>query len=174
MVNTSVTWFSLRIWGAKLFLHRTLGAFRFDLCNHPRYPQNPASKWQNILWTHTIYIHHLDWFSTSTNLSMCLFFVDVVCQSQPWAIKVYPDTETPRPISWATAELRGREGAVSHSAQHRLRWNGTAKMFTGNPWVFDQQIDRFFRFKCSHHPILWITHWLVYDWLLIYGYYIKQ
>lgn len=172
-VNTSVTWFSLRIWGASLFLHRTLGVFRFDLCNHPRYLQNPASKWQNILWTHTIHIHHLDWFST--NLSMCLWCwcsLPVTAMSHEalpryssHALWVGPlrnsEVEKEQCLTLRSTACAGTSGTVKLSPEtHGFFWPRNGSSFPVQIW--------------QHHPILWRTHWLVYDWLLIYGYYINQ
>ena len=57
-------------------------------------------------------------------------------------MRVYPDTVA-RPISWATAELRGCKGAVSHSAKHRLRrFNGLVlrENVHRKPMGFYQQI----------------------------------
>jgi len=39
-----------------------------------------------------------------------------------------------------------------------LDWFVWVKIWTGNlPWLKYHQIDRAFRWKCSHHPILWMV-----------------
>ena len=78
--------------------------------------------------------------------------------SWPWSLWT-PSAFSAEKIAWRTFEA-SRLGQISW-----FRWIGLRGNLNRKPWLFYHQIDRAFRSKCSHNPILL---WLEFRMKLVY------
>ena len=88
----------------------------------------------------------------------------MVCPPNKLSFWGYIQFSGPHRFIWS-AELfprlpQNKQLQTFGEVQKSLQWTHSVsgfvgKIFTGNPWGFDHQIDRAFRCKLSHHPILW-------------------
>ena len=147
MVNTSVTWFSLRIWGARLFLHRTLGVFRFDLCNHPRYLQKSCTKMAKYLVNTPFTSSRLIQYQP---VYVFMMFIFVVCQSLSEGLPRY--SSPPYQLGHCgTPRLKRSSVSLCEAPPATFQWIGfTGKCSPETHGFLPTNRMGFNRFKCSH------------------------